>query len=96
MVDWAEGSQTDIDNSAFLIMFYFGWIGVGLVSYLLFQLRRFVAGGAMSGEVAISLLVAALGTGALWALWFCLFLLNGLVLVRTFNCRKWDVHATAN
>lgn len=84
MVDWVGGSQTDIDNSALLICYYYGFVGVGLVLALIVKVGRVVIRGGGSRELIIAMTVAALATGALWSAWFSLFLFLGLYMLRQF------------
>jgi putative colanic acid polymerase len=82
MVNWEQGSTTNIDNSFLLVAYYFGLpglvIGIAIAMHVL--------GGLLARKswslVAIALVLAASETGALWAPHMALFLAYGVFLIR--------------
>ena len=85
MMNWEGGSQTNLDNSFFLLSFYFGLAGLTLTAAYLIRLARSVYTRRPSCllEAAVTLGLAA--TGALWAPWMALFLAFTIVCGRALN-----------
>jgi hypothetical protein len=74
-VNWEGGSQTNIDNSLLMIVFYFGVLGILANATYLAQLARYLLLRRQAvGLVMLSLTVALLTTGAGWAHHFVLMI----------------------
>jgi len=82
MINWAGGSSTNIDNSAFLVAYYFGLPGVVGVIVSLWYLVRKLFCSHVSREMSLAMALALLSTGALWSPFLSLFLGSGLLLSR--------------
>jgi hypothetical protein len=74
-INWEEGSQTNIDNSLLMIVFYFGLLGILANATYLAQLARYLLMRRHAvGLVMMSLTIALLTTGAGWAHHFVLMI----------------------
>jgi hypothetical protein len=74
-INWDQGSQTNIDNSVLLVVFYFGLLGVALsLGYLATAARYLVLRREAVGLVMVALLIALSTTGAGWAHHFVLMI----------------------
>lgn len=82
MINWAEGSSTNIDNSAFLVAYYFGLPGVVAVVISLWYVVRKLFCSHVSREMSLAMALALLATGALWSPFLSLFLGSGLLFSR--------------
>jgi len=67
MQNWSQGSQTNIDNSFFLVMYYFGLIGVALVLFVFLLLFKNLLKRKKTALVCLALCLALSQTGALWS-----------------------------
>jgi hypothetical protein len=82
-INWKLGSQTNIDNTLLLIVFYFGVVGVLInLAYLLALLRLLVVRRHAFGVVMLSLTIAFVTTGAGWAHHFALLLGYAVIVGR--------------
>jgi hypothetical protein len=67
-INWMEGSQTNIDNTLFKIVFYFGLLGILFnLSYVLQMFEFLVLKRHAVGLIMLSLLIGLSTTGAGWA-----------------------------
>ena len=67
-INWERGSQTNIDNTRLMVVFYFGLLGIAFnAAYLLTAARYLVARRHVVGLVMLSFLIALCTTGAGWA-----------------------------
>jgi hypothetical protein len=74
-INWEAGSQTNIDNSLLMIVFYFGLLGILANATYLAQLARYLLMRRHAvGLVMMSLTIALLTTGAGWAHHFVLMI----------------------
>ena len=74
-INWEGGSQTNIDNSLLMIVFYFGVLGILANATYLVQLARYLLMRRHAvGLVMMSLTIALLTTGAGWAHHFVLMI----------------------
>ena len=74
-INWDEGSQTNIDNSVLMVVFYFGLLGVALsLGYVARTARYLMLRGEAVGLVMVALLIALSTTGAGWAHHFVLMI----------------------
>lgn len=85
MINWAGGSSTSIDNSAFLVAYYFGLPGVVGVIVSLWYLVRKLFCSHVSREMSLAIALTLLSTGALWSPFLSLFLGSGLLLSRALR-----------
>lgn len=67
MVNWDGGSQTNIDNSFFLISYHFGWFGVFGVALLIIYLLRLILKRILVAPLLMAQVMALMATGALWS-----------------------------
>jgi hypothetical protein len=82
-INWERGSQTNIDNTLLMIVFYFGLLGVLLnLGYVLKAAQFLVIRRHAVGLVMVSLLIAASTTGAGWAHHFVLMIGYAIVVGR--------------
>ncbi|HEX2478620.1 MAG TPA: hypothetical protein VHK45_05030, partial [Geminicoccaceae bacterium] len=82
-INWERGSQTNIDNTLLMIVFYFGLLGVLLnLGYVLKAAQFLVIRRHAVGLVMLSLLIAASTTGAGWAHHFVLMIGYAIVVGR--------------
>ncbi len=80
-VNWPEGSQTNIDNTLFKIIFYFGLLGILFNATYLVQLARYLLfKGQAVGLMMLSLLISLSTTGAGWA-HHCVLMIGYAVIV---------------
>jgi hypothetical protein len=67
-INWEHGSQTNIDNTLLMVVFYFGLLGIAFnAAYLLKAAQYLVARRHVVGLFMLSLLLALCTTGAGWA-----------------------------
>jgi hypothetical protein len=67
-INWEGGSQTNIDNTLLMIVFYFGLLGIAFnVGYVLKAAQYLVVKRHALGLLMLSLLIALATTGAGWA-----------------------------
>ncbi len=90
MVNWVRGATTNIDNSFFLIAYYFGLpgvlLGAGVLAYVFFVLASRREGAL----IALALVLAFSETGALWAPHMALIAGYGICVLRwlAFACER--------
>ncbi len=88
-INWPEGSQTHIDNTLFMIVFYFGILGLVLNATYLLQLAKYlVLRRHAVGLIMLSLLIALLTTGSGWAHHFVLMIGYAIVVGRYLRARR--------
>jgi hypothetical protein len=67
-INWEQGSQTNIDNTLLMVVFYFGLLGIAFnAAYLLKAAQYLVARRHVVGLFMLSFLIALCTTGAGWA-----------------------------
>ena len=67
-INWEQGSQTNIDNTLLMVVFYFGLIGIAFnAAYVLKAAQYLVLRRHVIGLFMLSLLIALCTTGAGWA-----------------------------
>jgi hypothetical protein len=82
-INWDQGSQTNVDNTLLMIVFYFGLLGILCnAAYLLKAAQFLVLKRHAVGLVMLSLLIAASTTGAGWAHHFVLMTGYAIVVGR--------------
>jgi hypothetical protein len=82
-INWERGSQTNIDNTLLMVVFYFGLLGVLLnLGYVLKAAQFLIVRRHAVGLVMLSLLIAASTTGAGWAHHFVLMIGYAIVVGR--------------
>jgi hypothetical protein len=88
-VNWPEGSQTNIDNTLFKIVFYFGLLGILFNATYLVQLARYLLLKRHAvGLIMLSLLIGLSTTGAGWAHHFVLMIGYAIVVGRYLRARR--------
>ena len=88
-VNWPEGSQTNIDNTLFKIIFYFGLLGILFNATYLVQLARYLLlKGHAVGLIMLSLLISLSTTGAGWAHHFVLMIGYAVIVGRYLRARR--------
>jgi hypothetical protein len=74
-INWLEGSQTNIDNTLFKVVFYFGLLGILFNAAYLLQIVEFLLLRRHAiGLIMLSLLIGLSTTGAGWAHQFVLMI----------------------
>jgi hypothetical protein len=74
-INWTEGSQTNIDNTLFKVVFYFGLLGILFNASYLLQMAEFLLLKRHAvGLIMLSLLIGLSTTGAGWAHHFVLMI----------------------
>ena len=87
-INWEQGSQTNIDNTLLMIVFYFGLLGILLnAAYLLKAVQFLAVRRHAVGLIMLSLLIAASTTGAGWAHHFVLIVGYAIVVGRWLYAR---------
>jgi hypothetical protein len=82
-INWEHGSQTNIDNTLLMIVFYFGLLGILLnLGYVLKAAQYLAIRRHAVGLIMLSLLIAASTTGAGWAHHFVLMIGYAIVVGR--------------
>jgi hypothetical protein len=82
-INWEQGSQTNVDNTLLMIVFYFGLLGIMCnAAYLLKAAQFLVLKRHPVGLIMLSLLIAASTTGAAWAHHFVLMIGYAIVVGR--------------
>ena len=82
-INWEHGSQTNIDNTLFTIVFYFGLLGILFnATYLLQAARYLLLKRHAVGLIMVSLLIGLATTGAGWAHHFVLMIGYAIVVGR--------------
>ena len=67
-INWEQGSQTNIDNTLLMVVFYFGLLGIAFnAAYVLKAAQYLVLRRHVIGLFMLSLLIALCTTGAGWA-----------------------------
>jgi hypothetical protein len=67
-INWERGSQTNIDNTLLMVVFYFGLLGIAFnFGYVLKAAHYLVLKRHAIGLLMLSLLIALITTGAGWA-----------------------------
>jgi hypothetical protein len=88
-INWEQGSQTNLDNTLLMIVFYFGLLGILCnAAYLLKAAQFLVLKRHAVGLVMLSLLIAASTTGAGWAHHFVLMIGYAIVVGRWLYERR--------
>jgi hypothetical protein len=88
-VNWEQGSQTNVDNTLLMIVFYFGLLGILCnAAYLLKAAQFLVLKRHAVGLIMLSLLIAASTTGAGWAHHFVLMIGYAIVIGRWLYERR--------
>jgi hypothetical protein len=91
-VNWEQGSQTNIDNTLLMIVFYFGLLGILLNAAYVLQAVQFLAVRRHAvGLIMLSLLIAASTTGAGWAHHFVLMSGYAIVVGRWLYARPLEL-----
>jgi hypothetical protein len=87
-INWEQGSQTNVDNTLLMIVFYFGLLGILLnAAYLAKAVQFLVLRRHAVGLIMLSLLIAASTTGAGWAHHFVLMIGYAIVVGRWLYAR---------
>jgi hypothetical protein len=88
-INWEQGSQTNVDNTLLMIVFYFGLLGILCnAAYLLKAAQFLVLKRHPVGLIMLSLLIAASTTGAGWAHHFVLMIGYAIVVGRWLYARR--------
>jgi hypothetical protein len=88
-INWDQGSQTNVDNTLLMIVFYFGLLGILCnAAYLLKAAQFLVLKRHAVGLIMLSLLIAASTTGAGWAHHFVLMIGYAIVVGRWLYERR--------
>jgi hypothetical protein len=88
-INWEHGSQTNIDNTLFTIVFYFGLLGVLFnATYLLQAARYLLLKRHAVGVIMASLLIGLATTGAGWAHHFVLMIGYAIVVGRYLRATR--------
>ena len=88
-INWDQGSQTNVDNTLLMIVFYFGLLGILCnAAYLLKAAQLLVLKRHAVGLIMLSLLIAASTTGAGWAHHFVLMVGYAIVVGRWLYERR--------
>ena len=88
-INWDQGSQTNLDNTLLMIVFYFGLLGILCnAAYLLKAAQFLVLKRHAVGLIMLSLLIAASTTGAGWAHHFMLMIGYAIVVGRWLYERR--------
>jgi hypothetical protein len=96
MVNWLYGSSTNIDNSFFMVAFYFGYLGIALgtivLSYLMYLIRK----KSDASIVLVAVVLMLLETGALWSPNVALVLGFSILVIRMIRAceRSEDGYAS--
>jgi hypothetical protein len=81
--NWEQGSQTNVDNTLLMIVFYFGLLGMLCnAAYLMKAAQFLLLKRHAVGLIMLSLLIAASATGAGWAHHFVLMIGYAIVVGR--------------
>jgi hypothetical protein len=87
-INWEQGSQTNVDNTLLMIVFYFGLLGIVLNAAYLAKAVQFLAVRRQTvGLIMLSLLIAASTTGAGWAHHFVLMIGYAILVGRWLYAR---------
>jgi len=82
-INWENGSQTNIDNTLLMVVFYFGLLGVVCnATYLLQAARYLLLKRHAVGLIMLSLLIGLATTGAGWAHHFVLMIGYAIIVGR--------------
>jgi hypothetical protein len=82
-INWDRGSQTNIDNTLLMIVFYFGLLGVLFNATYLVQMARYLLLKRHAvGLIMLSLLIGLTTTGAGWAHQFVLMIGYAILIGR--------------
>jgi hypothetical protein len=88
-INWENGSQTNIDNTLFMVVFYFGLLGVVCnATYLLQAARYLLLKRHAVGLIMLSLLIGLATTGAGWAHHFVLMIGYAIIVGRYLRARR--------
>ena len=88
-INWDQGSQTNVDNTLLMIVFYFGLLGILCnAAYLLKAAHFLVLKRHAVGLIMLSLLIAASATGAGWAHHFVLMIGYAILVGRWLYGRR--------
>jgi hypothetical protein len=88
-INWEHGSQTNVDNTLLMIVFYFGLLGILLnAAYLARAVQFLVLKRHAVGLIMLSLVLAATTTGAGWAHHFVLMIGYAIVVGRWLYGRR--------
>ncbi len=88
-VNWPQGSQTNIDNTLFKIVFYFGLLGILFnVTYVAQLARYLLLKRHAVGLIMLSLLIGLATTGAGWAHHFVLMIGYAIVVGRYLRAQQ--------
>jgi hypothetical protein len=82
MVNWAKGSTTNIDNSFFMVSFYFGILGI-YISFILLSYSAFlILKRSLASLIVVSIVLALSETGALWGHSCVIIIGYSIILIR--------------
>lgn len=88
-INWENGSQTNIDNTLFMIVFYFGLVGILANATYLVQMGRFLMRRRHAiGLIMLSLVIALMTTGAGWAHHFVLMIGYAILVGRYLHSHE--------
>ncbi len=88
-VNWPAGSQTNIDNTLFKVVFYFGLLGILFNGAYLVQMARYLLlKGQAGGLIMLSLLISLSTTGAGWAHHFVLMIGYAIIVGRYLHAHR--------
>ncbi|HSA82921.1 MAG TPA: hypothetical protein VLE23_19045 [Geminicoccaceae bacterium] len=88
-INWEHGSQTNIDNTLFTIVFYFGLLGILFnATYVLQAGRYLLLKRHAVGLIMVSLLIGLATTGAGWAHHFVLMIGYAIVVGRYLRATR--------
>jgi hypothetical protein len=88
-INWEHGSQTNIDNTLLMVVFYFGLLGIVFnAAYVLKAAQYLVLKRHVIGLIMLSLLIALVTTGAGWAHHVVLMIGYAIVVGRYLLARQ--------
>lgn len=80
MKNWESGSNTNIDNSFFFLIFHFGYLGLLVTVYVLYNLFRALSKKHKHGIIFLSVFLILCETGSLWSMEIILILLYTIII----------------
>lgn len=92
MINWKYGSSTNIDNSFFMISYYYGFMGVFFTFFVFYIAIRLFFQKSHSAIILISLLLSLAETGSLWSPNLVLLIGYSIILIRHIRSIEHNHH----
>ena len=94
MINWKYGSSTNIDNSFFMISYYYGYVGISIIFIIFYIGISLLVRKSHSSIILFALLLALAETGALWSPNLVLLIGYSIILIRYIKITEHKYNQT--